>query len=401
MSAQHDNQFPEITPSQGKFLTTEAIIIGFLLGVSLIVWEVFNYVSNHHVITTPIGETLWVAVYLTMAVAFVNFKLPTPFAKTNPALAMFILAMNCGHVSLFFDSFAVVLLLNSIQITGLPVGRFTPKFNAFAFKVIAAFLALTVGGAFYLGELWGLPYYISSGMDNPTAGLPLMLVVTPYAALVSWIAAKMFPVKLEEVKFDKAQIIGSLEITAALLLVIITHRPILCIGILLVYASVTRRLNHLLEKTLHEIEEGAGSALGLILAALVIQQIPGTQEWLQSHLHGPWIFVLAMISSPFAGAMVPAATNSAEFYENLSWIMVGAPMFVSSSLVAIVVFRDTISNADLPSLLKPFASSKNGGVIHEAVAYTALCVPLTAGLGICLWIGNASGLFVKAYQLLH
>lgn len=391
---------------QQKFLTTEAIILGMGLGITLIISQVMNHDPNAK--SDPVMETFWVAVYLTMAVGFVAFKLPTLFAKTRPRLAMWTLSMFCGHISLFFDSFAVVLLLSTItigNITTMPMTgiktRFSPKFNAFAFKVICAFNALTVGGAFFIGELWGLPYYISSGFDNATAGLPLLLVLTPYSALVSYMAARLFPVKLEEVKFDRSQWIGTAEISILLVAIIVTHMPLACLGGLLVYSALTKRTVHLLEKTLHEIREGAGNALGLILVALCIQQIPGAKSWVAEHLSGVWVFLLAAVSSPFAGAMTPGAEgNIALFYENLSYIMLGAPLFVSSSLVAIVVFRDSMKQKDLPKFLQRFCYGKSK-VMDEAVAYTALCIPMTAGLGLCLWAANSSGLFVWTYNMIH
>lgn len=386
--------------SQRKFVNTEAIVLGLILGLLLIILDGGAMVRHEHVIEGAILETVWTVIYLTLVVAFVGFKLPTFFATSRPRMAVFMLVFLAGHVSLFFDSFAVVLLLVPIRFSSWDQNTcYSHNFNVFAVKVIAAFNALTVGGGFYLGELWGLPYYISSGMDNVLAGFPLLLVATPFCALTSLLAAKVFPVKMEEVKFDKEQTKATFKIVFFLAILIITHRPLLCLGVLLVFSAVTGRVLRLVKNTLHELEEGALNANGLIIAALIIKMIPGAAIWFEGVLQGGWILVAAAVSSPFAGAMTAPAPDPVAFYSNLSWIMLGAPLFVSSSLVAIVVFRNTIARQDLPGWLQPL-TSRNGGVMHEALAYTALCLPMVALLGLGLWAGNATGLFPWFYQLI-
>lgn len=389
-----------------KFLTTEGIVIGVLLGGLLVTWSVITeFIGHHHIIheEDAIQETLWTAVFLTMVVAYCHFKLPTPFARTRPVLALFTLGMLCGHVSLFFDSFAVVLLLTTLTLTAAQASKHSHNYNAFAVKVICSHAALTVGGGFYIGELWGLPYYISSGYDNPIAGLPLLAVLTPYCAFTSFVMAKLHPVKIEPVHFDKKQWRGTIEIAVLLTLIIVTHKPVFCIGALLVYAALTGTMNRMVHNTLHELGSGAFSALGLIMAALVIQQLPGTKEWFAEHLRGANIFFVSMLSSPFAGAMTEGSRDLDTFYANLSWIMAGAPMFVSSSLVAIVVFRDTLHYADLPNWVKPLARpfrNSESHIVSEAIVYTLMIVPLNAGLALCLWLANMSGIFPAIYRWL-
>jgi hypothetical protein len=381
--------------------TTEGIIIGGFIGSLLMVLALYTHDQGEHLVTSPIEETLWVAIYLTMVVAFCSFKMPTLWASSNPRKAVFALSFLCGHISLFFDSFAVVLLLTTVTMAAFDgKTRYSHRFNAFAFKTICAFNALTVGGGFYIGELWGLPYFISSGMDNPLAGVPLLLVLTPYCILTSLVAARLFPIKIDPVKFDKEQAFGTIEIATFLVLIIVTHMPFFCIGALLLWSAITGRTVKLVEKVLHELKDGALNAVGLILVALIVLKLPGSAEFAAEHVTGGWVFALAAISSPFAGAMTAGAGGDlALFYENLSWIMLGAPIFVSSSLVAIVVFTDTLDYEDLPAWMQKFASKKKG-VMQEALAYTIMVVPMALGLGLLLLVGNMTGLFPWFYTVI-
>lgn len=79
-------------------------------------------------------------------------------------------------------------------------------------------------------------------------------------------------------------------------------------------------------------------------------------------------------------------------------------MFVSSSLVAIVVFRDTIRYVDLPATMKPVAAllggKKHEGTIQEAVAYTLLVIPMNVGLAVCLFFANYFDIFATTYRLI-
>lgn len=397
---------PDATRSELRFVTTESVILGGLLGAALMVLSVHTWMHGHHLVHDAIGETLWTAIYLTMVVAFCDFLLPTFFVN-RPRLSIFCMVFMCGHVSLFFDSFAVVLLLNGLTIHKftLVATKYDHRFNAFAFKTICAYCALTVGGGFYIGELWGLPYFISSGLDNPLAGLPLLLVLTPYCCILSLVAAYKFPVRIESVPFTRKQIIGTVEICAMLAVIILTHRPFFCLALLLLYSALTCRTVKLVKETLHELQHGAANAIGLILIAMIILHLPGTKEWCGENIKGPFVWVLASISSPFAGAMVQGAPdNLSLFYLNLSLIMLGAPMFVSSSLVAIVVFRDTLQYIDLPPFMKPVAAllggKKNGGTVQEAVAYTLLVIPMNVGLAALLFVANYCDIFATTYRFI-
>jgi len=378
---------------QRSFVNTEAVVLGILLGGLLTGYAGWAFFTEQHLLHSAVEETLWTAFYLTFLVGYVEFSYPTLFTK-RPRLAIFTLCFVAGHISLFFDSFAVILLFSTLVFTSLSRSK-SPAYNAFSVKSVAAFNALTVGGAFYLGELWGLPYYISSGFDFPVSGLPLLLVLTPYCILTSLYAARSFPIKVEPVKFDREQLIKAIEFATFLVLLIWTHSPFLCMGLLLLYSAVHGKTQILMRNGLHEIQEGAAAALGLILAALIIQQIPGTEEWVAAHVQGPWILVLAAVSSPFAGAMIPGANNPHQFYVNLSWIMLGAPLFVSSSLVAIVVFKEQLAFSDLPRWMQRLPWITKRGFAQEAEAYTLLMIPLTIGLAVFMFIGNYFDIFAK------
>lgn len=379
------------------------MVLGALVGIPLVLWSGTAYLQNQPLIDNSISETIWVAIYLTMVVAYADFKLPV-FGRT-PQQQTFFMVLFCGHISLLFDSFAVVLLLQTgVVMTAVPQTRFS--FNAFALKASAAFAALTVGGAFYLGELWGLPYYINSGLNQPLVGLPLLTVLTPFNVALAWATARYFPVSLEAAPFDKKQVRAAVEFTVALLLIITTHSPYLCIGLLLVYTAMCKSTTQLVEKFVHEFRNGAENAIGLILVALILVK-GGWAIYITPHLTGPYIFLAAAASSPLAGSLTPGASSLHEFYVSLSWLMLGAPLFVFSSLVAIVVFREHIVIEETPlfvqkavRLLVPQRSGETRETVAEAILYTIFVIPMNIVLGLGLWLGNTSGIFLWVARLI-
>jgi hypothetical protein len=381
-----------------QFLNVETIILGCFLGSVMVILALSARQRDVHLLHTPIEETLVVALLLTSVVAFSGFSLPT-FFNHNPRLATFTLVAMSGFISLFFDSFAVILLLSTINTLPYAGQRYSHRFSDFAMRVMAAFNALTVGGAFYLGELWGLPHYIASDMANPLAGVPLMVVVFPYCLFVAYIAARWFPVDVQPVALTSQQLKGGAKLAVFLLLLIVTQDPVLVFGLLLLFTALTGRTPDLLRNTLHELGEGGMAAVGLIAIAWMIQGIPGTVEFFND-ISGFWVFIFAAISSPFAGAMIAPSSDLESFYWNISLLMLGAPMFVWSSLVAIVVFRDVIEYEDIPQPMQRFKFLHRQGPIHEEIAYTLIVLPLLAGLALALILFNTLGIFVEIADLI-
>lgn len=386
-----------LTKTQRGLISMEEAIVGLLLGISLIYWGLTSLMNGVHLTDSAVAETLLVAIYLTMLVSYVGFKMPV-FVPASPKWSTFWLVVFSGHISLLFDSFAVVMLL-ATGITFLPLEGTKHNFNQFAVKVIAAFNALTVGGGFYLGELWGLPWFITNGQANIWAGFPILLAATPVSIVLGVFAARVFPVKMEKTVFDGKQALATVEFVLGLVLIILTHSPILSIGVLLVYTALRRKTDVLVGKTLHELKDGALTALGLIAVAWVLLQA-GIAEMIQPLLQGWGLLVGAAISSPFAGAMAPAATDLHGFYVGLALLMCGAPVLVSSSLVAIMVFKGTIPYEDMPSWLRWIPGANSRGYAQEAVLYTALVLPMLLLLGGTLYILLETGIIVHAAEML-
>ncbi len=385
---------------KGGVLSTEQIVVGFLLGLFMTYWSVKALIDGIQLTSSPVMETLIVAVYLTMLLAYAQVKIPVFFAE-SPRLSTFILVVLCGHVSLFFDSFAVVLLL-STGIIFIPIKGEKNTFNQFVVKTFAAFCALTVGGGFYLGELWGLPWFISNGLNNPLAGLPILVILTPYCLLLAGIAAIFTPVKMEKVVFSREQTKGVIEFSLGLLLIILTHSPFLCIGVLLIYSALSRKTIFLIDTFVHELKDGALNAIGLILIACLIINAD-LVKYIQPHLDGVGLLIAAAISSPFAGAIAAPVNNLHDFYVGLSMLMIGAPMFVFSSLVAIVVFKNHITFRDIPHPVVKICHAiglKNKEGVNEAVLYSITIFPLNFILALLLYAANTSGLFVFVAEML-
>jgi hypothetical protein len=99
--------------------------------------------------------------------------------------------------------------------------------------------------------------------------------------------------------------------------------------------------------------------------------------------------------------MVPGAENISEFFWNIMYLGGGAPLFVSSSLVAIMVFNNTLDHEDLPRSMQWLPGANKRGYIEEWAVYTLVILPLVSGWLSWMYIGNKSGLFVAVYNIIH
>lgn len=389
------------------FLSLENMIIGGGIGV-LVMWLSILEMQKHteHKMD-PILETIIVAGYLTMLVSYSRFRFPT-FFSGNARMATFALVMVAGHVSLVFDSFAVVLLLLTLEVKKeadtYGIGG-NARFNAFVTTVAASVCALTVGAGFWTGELWAIPMYLKSGYANIIVGLPHLMVLTPFNIVVAGLAAWLFPIDVEKVPFDRTQKFAAVEFLGFLTALVVTHNPLLCLGALLIYSTIRCDTKRLVTNTLHELGEGAAPALGLIIVAYLLNLLPyGIGMFIEEHVTGAGIAVLAAISSPFAGAMVAAAESASQLYSTISFLMIGAPMFVGSSLVAMIVYKDAIDWDDIPCWLRRrirwLPGVRENSHAQEWVLFSVVSVPLVTVLAVLLFIFNKKDLFAQAYMWL-
>lgn len=404
------------TSVNNRYFTTESIILGMGLGFLFVMID--GYIpwfktGEGPMIHEPIAETNTLALLLLAVVPFCGFRLPTFFAtpitqilgRNVPdwisgfflRLAVGTLLFLCGFISLGFDSFAVVMLLQLVEFKPYE-GRtfFSHRFSVFVIRAIGTISALTVGCGFYPGELWALPHYLSSGMNNIHAGLPMLAVMIPFAIIASTIGAVFFPVRIQPVAFDKKQIIAGLKFAFFLGVYLATHRVLFSAGVFLLFASATGQITRMIEGLLHELKEGGFSAIGLVLSALCIKVgIPGSMHWFASNVTGWKIGLLSAISSPFAGAMVAPSTSYEQLYATISWLGIGAGVAVSSSLVGIMVFRDKIDVEDMPRVLRGIPGVSNGKYAQEAVVYSLVVAFFLAILCPMLWVANSSGFLAR------
>lgn len=317
-------------------------------------------------IQNTVGETLVIVIYLTLLVGFTNLKMPIFFAS-RPRLSTFALITFSGHISLLFDSFAVILLLaKGIQYYPFKDGEDT--FNQFMVKSSAMFTALTVGGAFYLGELWGLPWYLAHNQDTLLSGLSLLIVFTPVCLAIATFVAFSFPVKIKKVGFDKKQAFAMTEFIGGLAILIFTHDAILSLGSLIIYTLLRGKVLELINAGLHEVKDGALIPIGLIAGALVLNLL-GVDTWL--NLTGYQVGIVSALSSPLAGAIAIPVDNLEEFYFVLLALSVGAATFSFSSLVGILVLKGKLKREDLPEYLRWVPSF----LLYEKCLYTLVVIP--------------------------
>ena len=250
-----------------------------------------------------------------------------------PVLRTWQMTVFGGNLSMVTDSFVIILAYKKLIANGEEI-----LFKALQFLILAMISALSVGAAFYLGEIFALPNYIHHGLDKDLrAGFPMLLSLWPFLGILASatkIMADFLPVAVK--KFDPR---NTVELVFFVGMLIFTDNVLLCLGIFLLYESnfwgadgpkyVVRNLNE-------ELRHGGFMAFGLIILALGVRMTP-MGNWIAESTDLQITF-FAMISSPLTGALLKAHDLS-QFYANLGYLIAGAIMAPWSSLVGVMVLK--------------------------------------------------------------
>lgn len=276
-------------------------------------------------ITDHIFDTLLVTIYL---MAIVGTK--TVFL---PIMRSWKMTTFGGKLSMVTDSFVIILAYKKLIAKDNQITRIELNFLN-----LAMISALSVGAAFFIGELYGLPYYIHHGLDKVLqSGLPMLLSLWPLLLALAAATKVIADFKPQGTKkFDPR---NTVELVFFVGLLILTHDVLLSMGLFLLYESnfwgadgpryVIRNLNE-------ELQHGGFMALGLIVLALGVRMTP-IGNWI-AEAEGLQITFAAMVSSPLTGALL-VSHSLPEFYEKLGYLIGGAFLAPWSSLVGVMVLK--------------------------------------------------------------
>jgi len=309
--------------------TLESIFVG-LLGLAL------AYVAlkfNPHI--SIIEETIVLVVFLGALLGVA----PIPFPNLKKRKWLY--PIIAGLISAFMDSFLVLLMVAAIPISG-------NRKSVLKFKALNMIAALIGGLLVYFGEVYALPHYLKYGMHNIYDGLPLLVPVLLFLGILGYMVQKLeiiVPTKetsLEEgiEKAEKSNIPKSsnakrkfenyIEFVIGIGIILITHNPILALGVLFFYAFVSGQAEDLLHVIKTETEMGV--MLLLFTAWLIFEP---SQVLFESFTGFLAIFP-SMVNAVFSGALLPA---SGDVWLEIVAISTGALFLPISSLVGVMLFK--------------------------------------------------------------
>ncbi len=276
-------------------------------------------------ITDHIFDTLLVTLYLMAIVGTKSIFLPYVRSLWMTATG--------STLSSVTDSFVIILAFKKLIARDQKI-----TIRELDFLNLAQIGALSFGAVFFIGELYGLPYYIHHGLDQVLqSGLPMLMSLGPL--LVSLIVmtrrlADFTPMAAK--KFDPR---NTLELIFFVGILILTHDVLLSAGLFLVYEANfwgAGGPKYVVNNLVEELRHGGFMALGLIILALAVRPTPLGN--LIANADGIWITASAMLSAPLTGALL-VAHDLPEFYEKLGYLIGGAFLAPWSSLVGVMVLR--------------------------------------------------------------
>ncbi len=307
-----------------KAWNLETVLVG-LLG-AVFIWQ-SDLVHSFNVI----AETLILVVFLGALLGAT--RIPLPHRVGGRMIPVWAFPLMCGLISAFMDSFLVLLLVGFAKLEG-------PEKDQFKFKAYVMIAALIGGLLTYFGEVYMVPLALRYGMRDWYSMLPVVPPVLVFLGVLSVLAGRLDvkvlgmktiePVERAHGKKTHADIGDYLEFGAAIALLLLTQNVLLCLGVLLLYASITGQGEDLLDVIRTETEMSVMLLLGVALI------IAGPIEPLMQNFSGWLAFVPSTINGVITGAIFPASGNVWKDVHILSTAVLITPL---SSLVGVMLFK--------------------------------------------------------------
>ncbi len=284
----------------------------------------------HHM--TVVQETIVVVIFLGGLMGITRIPFPSQIA--GYAIPIWAYPLISGGISGFMDSFLVLLLVGAADLEGSDDDKFLFK----AYNMIAALIG---GLTLYFGEVYFLPLGLKYGMRQWHSMLPIVPPVIVYLILLALCAGRLnvrvlgmksldsngsYPKKTSVDRFDYV------EFGIAIVILLVTHNALLCLGVLLVYSFLTGQGEDLIDVLKTETEVGV--MLLLVFAAFVA----GPIEPYMQYFSGWLAFIPSTINGVLTGAIFPVSGDVWFDTHILSTAVLITPI---SSLVGVMLFKTT------------------------------------------------------------
>ncbi len=315
----------ELTP-----LKMEHILL-FLTGIAIVAFRT-NYQSMGGV-----AQVITLVIYLGLLVGIAPVPMPV-FRKK------FWQVFFAGAISSVLDSFIVLKQMKALRtvetgqdartVMEAPEDQETEGERA---KLLAlGTMSAIIGGLMiWFGEVYAAGLFNN---DGRTGAFSALYIVPPAVMLLCVLGLHASLLKIDVVpnKAQKAKTRDVLEFSVGILLLLLTHNPLLCLGVLVIYAVLTRQDDHLLDAWKEETEVS-------VMLVLIIAWISGS--WLVRDIISPLGLGIGAVA-PIIPAGIQAVLwgplyedPSVHFWVRVTTLSTGALLLPISSLVGVMLYR--------------------------------------------------------------
>lgn len=295
-----------------------------LVGIGMI------YVSLNGLNVSVINETIILVIFLGGLMGITRIPFPQKLFGRRIAIGLY--PVISGLISGVMDSFLVLLLLKGAKLRG-------ENKEQTLFLTLNMVAALIGGLTLYFGEVYWLPQALRYDMRYWHSMIPVWPPIFVFLGFLGYLAGKL---KIEvsglgaldgELSHRKtvADRWDYIEFFTGLGLLLVFHNTLLCLGVLLLYASLTGQGEDLIE--VMKIETEVAVMLLLVLAALVAAPVAP----LMQHFTGWMAFIPSVINGVLTGALYPA---TGQVWQEMLVLSTGVLITPVSSLVGVMLFKN-------------------------------------------------------------
>lgn len=289
------------------------VLVG-LLGLAL----VFSGGEYHHLgVPTQIFILI---IYLTFLVGIAPIPMPT--FSTNFRQVVYV-----GLISSVLDSFVLLAQLKKMRAT---------KNDETRIKLLALFtISALIGGlCIWFGEVYAAGLFTNDGRTGIASALFIVPPVLVFLSVLGWHANKL-GVTLERGRHRPSKV-NLYEFVGGVALLLYTHDPIVCTGVLLIYATITGQQGHLFDQVLKNQIEWP------IIVVIILAMAKG--DWLVQQVFlplgiatGDWAIIPSAVQAVLWGPLYK--DPGVHFWVRLANLSTGAMILPISSLVGVMLFK--------------------------------------------------------------
>lgn len=311
----------------------------FILGLACVA----NYQEVYRQSLSPVGQVMILIVYLGVLVGIAPLPMPvfrSKFAQT------FFAGLSSGVV----DSYIVLEQVKAV--TTVEDGQEDEEVGG-SFQAVVGYrakflslitIAALIGGLIiWFGEVYAAGLYNNDGRTDVRSALfvvpPVLIFLTILGLhaqmLPLMIVAKNEPTSVRVKSYLRKNFRYLIGFTAGILGLLLTHNPLLCLGVLLMTAVVIGRSEHALDIIRNHIE--ISIILVLFIALLVGHHMVDFSNAVGIATGSVAPIIPAMIQAVLWGPIYE--DPSVHFWVRLTTLSTGAMILPTSSLVGVMLFK--------------------------------------------------------------